>query len=154
MNPSKRLSELGLSLPAAAAPVANYIPAIRTGRYVLTSGQIPVRDGKVVWTGKVPNDVSVDHAADAAEISVLNALAAIAQLVGGVDEIVQVVRMCVYVNSSPGFTAQPTVANGASDLLVRVFGDAGRHVRAAVGVAELPLNAAVEVEILAEVPTP
>ncbi len=151
MNPSKRLEELGLSLPSVAAPVANYIPAIRSGRYVFTSGQIPVRDGKVVWTGQVPDDVSVENAADAAEISVLNALAAIARLVGGVDEIVQVVRMCVYVNSSPGFTAQPTVANGASDLLVKIFGDAGHHVRAAVGVAGLPLDSAVELDLMVEV---
>ena len=151
MIPSKRLAELGLRLPNVAAPVANYVPAVRTGQYAFTSGQIPFRDGKVVWAGKVPNEVSLANAADGAAIAALNGLAAIAQLVGGLDNIIKVVRVCVYVASSPGFTEQPKVANGASDLLVEIFGDAGRHARSAVGAAELPLNAAVEVELMVEV---
>jgi enamine deaminase RidA (YjgF/YER057c/UK114 family) len=142
---------LGLTLPAVATPVANYVPAIRTGRYVLTSGQIPTREGKLVFAGKVPGDVSQADAAQCAGIAALNGLAAIANVAGGLDAISQIVRVCVYVNSSDGFTAQPAVANGASDLLVKIFGDAGRHARSAVGVSELPLNAPVEVELLVEV---
>ena len=151
MIPSKRLAELGLKLPNVAAPVANYVPAVRSGQYAFTSGQIPFRDGKLVWAGKVHAEVSLANAADGAAIAALNGLAAIAQLVGGLDNIVRIVRVCVYVASSPGFTEQPKVANGASDLLVKIFGDAGRHARSAVGAAELPLNAAVEVELMVEV---
>ena len=150
MTPSKRLAELGLKLPTIAAPVGSYVPAVRTGRFAFTSGQIPFRGGKLVWAGKVPAEVSLVNAADGAGIAALNGLAAIAQLVGGVDNIVRVIRVCVYVASSPGFTEQPKVANGASDLLVKIFGDAGRHARSAVGAAELPLNAAVEVELIVE----
>jgi len=151
MIPSKRLTELGLKLPSVAVPVGSYVPAVRSGKYSFTSGQVPFRDGKLVWAGKVPNDVSLVNAADGAAIAALNGLAAIAQLVGGLDNIIKVVRVCVYVASSPGFTEQPKVANGASDLLVKIFGDAGRHARSAVGAAELPLNAAVEVELMVEV---
>jgi enamine deaminase RidA (YjgF/YER057c/UK114 family) len=150
MTPSKRLAELGLKLPNVAAPVANYLPAVRSGRYAFTSGQVPFRDGKLVCAGKVPAEVSLVDAADGAAIAALNGLAAIAQLVGGLDHVVRVIRVCVYVASSPGFTEQPKVANGASDLLVEIFGDAGRHARSAVGAAELPLNAAVEVELIVE----
>lgn len=151
MVPSKRLTELGLKLPNVTAPVGSYVPAVRSGRYAFTSGQIPFRDGKLVWAGKVPADVTLANAADGAAIAALNGLAAVAQLVGGLDNIIKVVRVCVYVASSPGFTEQPKVANGASDLLVKIFGDAGRHARSAVGAAELPLNAAVEVELMVEV---
>jgi enamine deaminase RidA (YjgF/YER057c/UK114 family) len=151
MIPSERLAELKLTLPAVAAPVGSYVPATVSGLYVLTSGQLPFRDGKVIYTGKVPGDVSVEDAADGASIAMLNAVAAAAQAAGGIDNIARIVRVAVFVNSSPGFTEQPRVANGASDLLFKIFGDAGRHVRAAVGVAELPLNAAVEVELMAEV---
>jgi len=150
MTPSQKLIELALVLPKPAAPVGSYLPAVRTGRYGYTSGQIPTRDGKLVYAGKVPADVPVEQAADAARIAVLNGLAAVAALAGDVDDISRIVRVCVYVNSSPGFTSQPAVANGASDLLVKVFGDAGRHARSALGVAELPLNAAVEVELIVE----
>lgn len=150
MTASDRLAELNLKLPAVAAPVGSYLPAVRRGREVITSGQIPMRDGKLVYAGKVPGDVSLEEAADAAAIAVLNAVAACAQLIGGVDRIDRIIRLVVYVNSSPGFTDQPKVANGASDLLVRIFGDAGRHVRAAVGVSELPLDASVELELTAE----
>jgi len=151
MLPSQRLGDIKLTLPPVGTPVGSYIPATRTGRWVYTSGQVPIRDGKVLYTGKVPTDVTLQAAAEAAGIAAVNGLAAIAQLVGGIDYIERIVRVCVYVNSAPGFTDQPKVANGASDLLVKVFGDAGRHARSAVGVCELPLNAAVEVEIVAEV---
>lgn len=131
-------------------PVANYVPAVRSGRHVFTSGQVPIREGKIVYAGKVPKDLSIDDAVKACEMAAMNGLAAIDQLIGGLDHIERVVRVCVYVNSAPGFTEQPKVANGVSDLLVKIFGDQGRHARAAVGVAELPLNAAVEVELLVE----
>lgn len=150
MKPSERLSELNLILPDVAAPVGSYLPAVRSGNHILTSGQLPFREGKVLQVGKVPDDVTVEDAADGAGIAVLNALAACAQVAGGLDAITRVVRLCVYVNSSPGFAAQPSVANGASDLLVKIFGDAGRHARSAVGAAELPLNAAVELELIVE----
>ena len=150
MTPSERLAELKLALPEVAAPVGSYVPATRSASLVLTSGQLPVRDGKVVYPGKVPADVSVEDAADGAAIAILNALAAAAQTAGGLDAITRVIRVAVFVNSSPGFTEQPKVANGASDLLVKIFGDDGRHVRAAVGVAELPLNTAVEAELVVE----
>jgi len=150
MVPSKRLAEMNLTLPTVAAPIGSYVPAIRTGRYAITSGQIPFRDGKVIRAGKAPADLSIEDAADGAAIAALNGLAAIAQIAGGLDAIVRVVRVCVFVNSSPGFTDQPKVANGASDLLVKIFGDAGRHARSAVGVSELPRNAAVEVELMVE----
>lgn len=151
MTPSKRLEELKLSLPAVAAPVGSYVPAIHCGSLVMTSGQLPFRDGKLVYAGKVPGDVSPEDAADGARIAILNALAAAAEAVGGVDAIKRVVRVGVFVNSGPGFTDQAKVANGASDLLVQIFGDSGRHVRAAVGMAELPLNATVELELTVEV---
>ena len=151
MKPSERLTELNLTLPSVAAPVGNYIPAIRTGSYVFTSGQLPFREGKLLYQGKVPDDVSLEDAADGAGVAMLNAVAAAAQAAGGVDAIKQVVRVCVYVNSGPSFGGQPKVANGASDLLVKIFGDAGRHARSAVGAAELPRNTAVEVELMVEV---
>ncbi len=150
MKPSEQLAQLNLTLPGVAAPVGSYVPALRSGQHILTSGQLAFRDGTVLYPGKVPGDVSVEEAAKSAEIAVLNGLAACAQVAGGIDAIIQIVRVCVYVNSSPGFTAQPKVANGASDLLVRIFGDAGRHARSAVGVAELPLNASVELELIVE----
>ena len=151
MTPSQRLAELNLTLPSVATPVGSYVPARQSGRHIFTSGQLSLRDGKVVYAGKVPRDVSVEEAADGAGMAVLNALAAVAGVAGGLDGIVRVVRLCVYVNSSPGFTEQPKVANGASDLLVKIFGDAGRHARAAVGVAALPLDAAIELELMVEV---
>lgn len=153
MKPSERLAELKLTLPTTAAPIGSYVPAIRCGRQVLTSGQLPFRDGKVAYVGKVPDDVSIDDAASAAGIAILNALAAAAQAAGGIDNIARVIRVCAYVNSGPGFAQQPKVANGASDLLVKIFGDAGRHARSAVGAAELPLNAAVELELVVETAT-
>lgn len=150
MKPSKRLAELGITLPAVPAPIGSYVPAVRVGRFAYTSGQVPLRDGKIIRAGKVPGDVALADAAEGSRISALNAVAALASVAGGVDNIARIVRVCVYVNSSPGFTEQPKVANGASDLLFQIFGEAGRHARAAVGVSELPVNAVVEVEVMAE----
>jgi len=151
MKPSDRLAEQKITLPEPAAPVGSYVPAILTGRYAMCSGQLALRDGKLLHEGKVPGGVSVEDAKHDAEAAAINGVAAIANVAGGVNNIARIVRVCVYVASDAGFTAQPTIANGASDMLVKIFGDAGRHARAAVGVAELPLGASVEVEILAEV---
>ena len=150
MKPSEQLAELKIILPNVASPVGSYVPAIRTGQLVMTSGQLPMQQGKLTAEGKVPDDVSLDDAAKAASVAALNALAAAADAAGGVDNISKSVRVNAFVNSSPGFTDQAKVANGASDLLVRIFQDAGRHTRAAVGVAELPLNAAVELDLIVE----
>lgn len=151
MTPTERLSELGLTLPVAPAPVGAYVPGIRTGNLILVSGQIPIAGGAVSVAGKVGRDVSLEQAAAAARRCALNGLAIAAEVAGGLDRIARIVRLAVYVNSAPGFTDQPKVANGASELMVALFGDAGRHVRAAIGANELPLDAAVEVELMAEV---
>ncbi len=150
MKPSERLAELTVSLPPVAPPVGSYVPAIASGSFVFTSGQLPFRDGKLARTGKVPADVSLEDAAADAGTAVLNAVAAAAQTAGGLDAIKRIVRLTVFVNSSPGFTDQPKVANGASDLLKKIFAEEGRHARAAIGAAELPLGAPVEVELMVE----
>ncbi len=151
MTHSKRLGQLGLTLPSPPAPVGAYVPGIRTGNLVLVSGQIPIEGGVVKVAGKVGRDVTLEDATRAARQCALNALAIAAATAGGLDNIARIIRLAVFVNSAPGFTDQPKVANGASDLMVEIFGEAGRHVRAAVGASELPLNAAVEVELTAEV---
>ncbi len=148
-TPSARLAALGLELPPVAVPVAAYIPATRVGDQIWTSGQLPSRDGTVLETGIVGRDLSPDVAGEMARVAALNALAAAADVAGGLDSIKRVVKVVVYVASDPAFVAQPQVANGASTLLSEVFGSA--HVRSAVGVAVLPLNAPVEVEIVVEV---
>ncbi len=146
----KNLAQLGLTLPPVVAPVAAYIPAIRTGSLVYTSGQVPFVDGQLSATGKVGAEVSLEQAEKAAELCALNAIAAVHDLVG-LDAVVRIVKVVGFVASAPGFTDQPQVINGASRLLGAVFGDAGVHARSAVGVAELPLGAPVEVELIAEV---
>jgi len=148
---SQRLSDLGLTLPPVAAPVAAYIPAVRTGSYVYTSGQLPLVEGKLQGTGKVGDGVSAEEAAVLARTAALNALAAVASVAGSLDAIIRIVKVTCFVSSAPGFTGQAKVANGASELLIEVLGDAGRHARSAVGMAVLPLDAPVEVEIIAEV---
>jgi len=150
MSPQEALALLGLTLPEAPKPVGSYLPCVRVGNLVFVSGQLPFREGKLAFAGKVPTDVSVADGADAARQAALNALAIAAHAVGGMTGITRVVRVGVFVNSSPGFVDQPKVANGASDLLAAVFGDAGKHARAAVGVNELPMNSTVEVELLVE----
>ena len=150
MNISEKLSALGLTLPTVAAPVAAYVPAVKSGNLVFTAGQLPVVDGKLVKEGKVGSDVSADDAKELAQICALNALAAIS-LVAELDQIERVVRVGGFVNCAPGFTAIPGVVNGASELLIKIFGDVnGKHARTAVGVAELPLNAPVEIEMVVQ----
>ncbi|MGV9616548.1 RidA family protein [Nocardia xishanensis] len=146
----KNLERLGLTVPAVAAPVAAYIPAVRTGSLVYTSGQLPFVNGELFATGKVGAEVSIEAATEAARLCALNALAAVHDLVG-LDEVVRIVKVVGFVASAPGFTDQPLVINGASEFLGEVFGDAGVHARSAVGASELPKNTPVEVELIAEV---
>jgi len=149
-TPTERLAELGIALPAVAAPAGAYVPARRTGSLVFTAGQVPFVDGKLAAAGKVGSAVDAGDAYGLARTCTLNALAAIDALVG-LDAVTGVVKVVGFVASAPGFTGQPGVVNGASDLLGEVFGEAGRHARSAVGVAELPLDAPVEVELVVEV---
>jgi enamine deaminase RidA (YjgF/YER057c/UK114 family) len=144
------LGELGIELPEVVAPLAAYLPAVRTGNLVYTAGQLPIRSGELIRTGKVGADVHPDEAKDLARLCGLNALAAVHALVG-VDAITRVVKVVGFVASAPGFGGQPGVVNGASELFGEVFGDAGAHARSAVGVSELPRDAPVEVEIIVEV---
>lgn len=149
-----RLADLGITLPDVAAPVAAYVPAVRTGIHVLTSGQLPFVDGVLPATGKVGSgagDVSPEQAADLARAAALNAVAAVRALVGDLDQVVRVVKVVGFVASRPDFTGQPAVINGASTVLGEIFGEAGVHARSAVGVAVLPLDSPVEVEIMVEV---
>jgi enamine deaminase RidA (YjgF/YER057c/UK114 family) len=147
---SGRLAELGIALPGLAAPVASYVPAVRTGTHVYTSGQLPFVEGQLAATGKVGAEVSPEEAKRHARTCVLNALAAVHAL-AGIDSVVRVVKVVGFVASAEGFTGQPAVINGASELLGEIFGEAGAHARSAVGVAELPLGAPVEVELIVEV---
>jgi enamine deaminase RidA (YjgF/YER057c/UK114 family) len=150
-TPEERLAALGLTLPALAPPGGAYVPAVRTGSYVYTAGQLPFVDGKLPATGKVGADVSVEEAHALARLCALNALAAAASEAGGLSAITRIVKVVGFVASAPSFTGQPQVINGASELLTEVFGDAGQHARSAVGVAVLPLDTPVEVELIAEV---
>jgi enamine deaminase RidA (YjgF/YER057c/UK114 family) len=151
MTPEERLDQLGLSVPEVAAPVAAYVPAVRSGNHVFTSGQLPMREGKLMATGKVGGEVTQDEAVECARQCALNALAAIRAEVGELSNVKRVVKVVAFVASTPDFTAQPLVANGVSELLGDVFGDIGRHARSAVGVPVLPLDAPVEVELVVEV---
>jgi enamine deaminase RidA (YjgF/YER057c/UK114 family) len=147
----ERLAELGLSLPPVTAPVAAYVPAVRIGSFVYTSGQLPFVDGELQGTGKVGDTVTTEDAAGLARICALNALAAAAEAAGGLSNIKRIVKVVGFVASAPDFTAQAQVINGASQLLIDVLGDNGRHARSAVGMAVLPLDTPVEVELIAEV---
>ncbi|WP_332666922.1 RidA family protein [Aeromicrobium sp.] len=146
----ERLAELGLTVPPVPAPVAVYVPAVRSGSYVYTSGQLPLRDGQLILTGKVGGEVSAEEAYDCARQCALNAIAAVKSQVE-LDSVVRVVKATVFVASTPDFTGQPGVANGASELFGAAFGDAGTHARSAVGVPVLPLDAPVELELIVEV---
>ena len=146
-----RLAELGRTLPGVAAPVAAYVPAVRSGSFVFTSGQLPMVDGSLAATGKVGAEVSADDAKQLAATCALNALAAIKALIGDLDQVRRIVKVVGFVASVPDFTGQPGVINGASELLGEVFGEQGVHARSAVGVAVLPLDAPVEVELVVEV---
>ena len=150
MSASARLGQLGVALPQVVAPLASYVPAVRTGNLVYTSGQLPMEAGSLARTGKVGAEVSPEDGKVLARICALNALAAVDSLVG-IDAVTRVVKVVGFVASAPGFNGQPSVINGASDLLAEVFGDNGVHARSAVGVAELPLDAPVEVELIVEV---
>ena len=150
-GPTSRLGDLGYDLPEVPQPAGSYVPAVSTGSLIFTAGQLPFRGGSLLHTGKVGDTVGVEEAQDAARLCALNALAAVAAEVGSLDEIIRVVKVTGYVASANGFTRQPEVLNGASHLLGELFGEAGKHARSAVGVAELPLNAPVEVEVVVAV---
>lgn len=150
-TPEERLADLGLEIPEVVPPVAAYVPTVRTGSYVFTSGQVPMKDGALVAQGKVGESVSLEAAYDCAAQCALNAVAAIKAEIGDLSAITRVVKVVGFVASAPSFTDQPKVINGASELLSKVFGDAGVHARSAVGVAALPLDCPVEVEMIVEV---
>jgi enamine deaminase RidA (YjgF/YER057c/UK114 family) len=150
-TPEERLASLGLSVPEVAKPVAAYIPALRTGSYVFTSGQLPMRDGQLITTGKVGGEVTPEEAVECARQCALNALAAVRAELGDLAQVKRIVKAVVFVASTPDFTGQPGVANGASELFGDVFGEAGQHTRSAVGVPVLPLDAPVEIELIVEV---
>lgn len=154
MGAEERLRELSIELPAAPTPVASYVPVVISGSLAFVSGQVAMSEGEVMWPGKAGSDVSVDDATRAARRCALQALAALRAELGSLDRVARMLKATVFVASAPGFTDQPKVANGASDLLADVFGEAGRHARAAVGVAELPLGAPVELELIVELTDP
>ena len=150
-HPEERLAALGLELPQVVKPLAAYVPAVRSGSLVFTSGQLPMVDGKLLQTGKVGAEVTAEEAKDLARRCALNALAAVKAQIGDLASVARVVKVVGFVASDPAFTGQPGVVNGASELLGEVFGEAGAHARSAVGVAVLPLDAPVEVELTVEV---
>lgn len=150
-SPEERLAELGLAVPEVAKPVAVYLPAVRTGNYIFTSGQLPMRDGQLIATGKVGAEITPEQAVECARQCALNAIAAVRAEIGDLSKIKRIVKVVAFVASAPDFTGQPGVANGASELFGEVFGEIGRHARSAVGVSVLPLDAPVEVELLVEV---
>ncbi len=147
----EKIEKSGYTLPETAKPLAAYIPALRTGNYVYTSGQVPVVKGELRYAGKVGQDISLEDGQKAAVICALNGLSAIKNVIGNLDKVEQIVKLTVFVNSENGFTDQPKVANGASEFLGEIFGDAGIHTRSAVGVSELPINSAVEIEMIVKV---
>ncbi len=149
-----RLKELGYELPAVPSPAGSYVPASRAGSLLFTAGQLPLKEGKLACTGKVGSDVTIEEAQEAARLCALNALAAVEAEVGSLKNVRRVVKVVGYVASAAGFNEQPKVMNGASELLGEVFGEKGRHARSAVGVAELPLDAPVEVELVVELAAP
>ena len=151
MHYEEKLKELGLTLPAPPKPVANYVPAVRVGDLLFLSGVLPSRDGQLIVTGKLGGSLTVEQGMEAARVAVLNGLSIIRSQAGSLDRVRQIVKMVGYIASVPGFTDQPQVLNGASDLLVSVFGEAGRHARVAVGAAELPRQAPVEIELIVQV---
>ncbi|MFZ3012864.1 MAG: RidA family protein [Nitrospira sp.] len=150
MSYEQKLTQLGLALPAPPKPVANYVPVVRTGDLLFLSGVLPSRDGQLIMTGKLGQNLSIEQGMEAARVAVLNGLSIIRQEAGSLDRVKRIVKMVGHIASAPGFTDQPQVLNGASDLLVSLFGDAGRHARVAVGAAELPRLAPVEIELIVE----
>lgn len=150
MSANQRIGDLGIVLPQVVAPAGAYVPAVISGSLVFTAGQIPMVDGKLVATGKVGTEISVEQAKDIARICALNAVAAVKSVIGDLDRVKKVVKVVGFVASEPSFTQQPAVVNGASELLEQIFGEKGIHARSAVGVAVLPLDAPVEVELVVE----
>lgn len=148
---NEKLKELGIEIPEAPKPLASYIPAVVVGNLVFTAGQVPLENGKLKSTGKIGGDVTTGEAQVAAKICALNCLSAIKSAIGDLEKIERIVKVTVFVASADGYTDQPKVANGASDFLVEVFGEKGKHVRSAVGVNELPINAPVEIEMIAQI---
>lgn len=153
MSAERRLADLGITLPEVAAPVAAYVPAVLSGSHVYTAGQLPLVDGQLMATGRLGVDVDIETAAACARVSALNGLAAVRSVIGSLDRVVHIVKVVGFVASDPSFTSQSAVVNGASEVLLDVFGDAGRHARSSVGMAVLPLNAPVEIELIVEVAT-
>ncbi|MCS6296921.1 MAG: RidA family protein [Nitrospira sp.] len=151
MSIDEKLGSLGITLPAPPKPVASYVPAVLAGDLLYLSGILPFRDGQVAVTGKLGQEVTVERGAEAAKLALLNALAVVKHELGSLDRVHRIVRVVGHVASATGFVQQPAVINGASDLLVQIFGEAGRHARVALGAAELPLHAAIELELLVQV---
>ncbi len=151
MTPEERLAEMGMAVPEVAAPVASYVPAVRSGNHVFTSGQLPMREGQLMLTGKVGAEVTEEEAIECARQCALNAIAAVRAEIGELSAIKRIVKVVAFVASTPDYTGQPKVANGASELFGEAFGEIGRHARSAVGVAALPLDAPVEVELTVEI---
>ncbi|HJT10444.1 MAG TPA: RidA family protein [Candidatus Nitrosotalea sp.] len=147
----EKIISLNISLPVPPKPAGSYIPVTRTGNLVFVSGQIPIRDGKVEFKGKVPTDVSIDTAQQAAKLCIINVLAQLKAEIGNLDKVSKIIRVSGFVNSASDFYEQPKIINAASDLLFEIFGDKGKHSRVAVGVASLPLNSTVEIDMIAEV---
>jgi enamine deaminase RidA (YjgF/YER057c/UK114 family) len=147
----RKLTELGLTLPSPPKPVATYIPAVRTGNLLFLSGVLPSRDGQLIMTGKLGRDLTVEQGMEAARVALLNALSIVKHETGSLDRVTRIIKMVGHIASATGFTDQPQVLNGASDLLVSIFGEAGRHARVAVGAAELPREAPIEIELIVEV---
>ena len=147
----EKIKKMSITIPEAAKPLAAYIPALQVGNLVMTSGQVPIAGGVIKFQGKVGKDLSEAEGKEAAKLCALNCLSAIRSLTGSLDKIKRIIKLTVFVNSTEGFTAQPKIANGASEFIVEIFGEAGKHVRSAVGVSELPLNSAVEIEMVVEI---
>jgi len=150
MSHEAKLKELGLTLPDPPKPVANYVPVVRVGELLFLSGVLPSRDGQLIMTGKLGQELTIEQGKEASRVAVLNGLSIIRHAAGSLDRVKQIVKMVGHIASAPGFTDQPQVLNGASDLLVSIFGDAGRHARVAVGAAELPRQAPVEIELIVQ----
>jgi len=151
MNPEAKLEKLGYKLPVPPNPVANYVPVVRTGDLLFTSGVLPMEGGKLLFSGRLGSDLTIEQGQEAARLALLNALALLKQELNDLDRVARIVKLCGYICSPSGFTQQPKVLNGASDLLVGVFDEAGRHARVAVGVAELPLGAPIEIDLIVQV---
>lgn len=147
----EKIKQMGITIPEAAKPLAAYIPALQVGNLIMTSGQVPIAGGVIKFQGKVGKDLSEEEGKNAAKLCAINCLSAVKSITGSLDKIKRIIKLTVFVNSSEGFTAQPKIANGASEFIVEIFGEAGKHVRSAVGVSELPLNSAVEIEMIVEV---